>query len=412
MTKTVCSPEFPKRDALADHQNSDVVIIGGGIIGSAIAYFLAADQAGPGTITVIDRDLSYEKASTPRSAGGIRQQFSNSENIEIGLFGHHFVTHLADYLSVDGECPDPGFREGGYLLLAGADGLEVLRQNHEEQIRHGCEIDLLDLVSLKKQFPWLNLDGIAGAALGQRGEGWIDPNTLMQAFKRKARSLGVRYLEDTVIALEHDYSQITAVILGNGQRMTTGTVVNAAGANAGKVAALAGVALPVVPRKRNVFVFDCRQPLGPAVPLLIDPTGVYVRPESGRYICGVSPPIDQDADGDTDDIDVDYHWFEDVVWPTLAHRIPAFESIKLSGAWAGYYDYNIIDQNGIVGAHPALANFYFANGFSGHGLQQAPAVGRAMAELLISGKFKTIDLSRFCFERFESGSLVLERNII
>ncbi len=382
------------------------------MIGSAIAYFLAANPAGPGTITVIERDPSYEKASTPRSAGGIRQQFSNPENIEIGLFGHHFVTHLAEYLSVDGECPDPGFREGGYLFLAGPDGLEVLVQNHEEQARHGCEIDLLDLVSLEKQFSWLNLDGIAGAAFGRQGEGWIDPNTLMQAFKRKARNLGVLYLEGEVIALEHNYRRIAAVILGDGQRIAAGTVVNAAGANAGKVAALAGVALPVSPRKRNVFVFDCREPLDPAVPLLIDPTGVYVRPESGGYICGVSPPADQDQDGDTNDIDVDYHWFEEVVWPTLAHRIPAFETIKLSGAWAGYYDYNNVDQNGIVGAHPALANFYFANGFSGHGLQQAPAVGRAMAELLISGAFKTIDLSRFCFERFESGALVLERNIV
>tara|TARA_E500000305_G_scaffold109684_1_gene115370 strand:+ start:1696 stop:2925 length:1230 start_codon:yes stop_codon:yes gene_type:complete len=408
----VCSPDFPECSALADHKNSDVVIIGGGVIGSAIAYFLAANPAGPGAITVIERDSSYEKASTPRSAGGIRQQFSNPENIEIGLFGHHFVTNLSEYLSVDGECPDPGFREGGYLFLAGPDGLEVLRQNHEEQTHHGCGIDLLDLVSLEKQFPWLNLDGISGAAFGRQGEGWLDPNTLMQAFKRKARSLGVRYLEGEVIALEHSYSRIAAVILGDGQRIAAGAVVNAAGANAGKVAALGGVALPVSPRKRNVFVFDCRAPLDPAVPLLIDPSGVYVRPESGGYICGVSPPSDQDPDGDTDDLDVDYHWFEEVVWPTLAHRIPAFEAIKFSGAWAGYYDYNSVDQNGIVGAHPALANFYFANGFSGHGLQQAPAVGRAMAELLITGGFRTIDLSRFCFERFESGALVLERNIV
>ena len=408
----VCSPDFPEYGVLADHQNSDVVIIGGGVIGSAIAYFLAANPAAPSAITVIERDPTYETASTPRSAGGIRQQFSNPENIEIGLFGHHFVTNLAEYLSVDGECPDPGFREGGYLFLAGPEGLEVLRQNHEEQTRHGCGIDLLDPVSIEKQFPWLNLDGIAGAALGTRGEGWLDPNTLMHAFKRKARSLGVHYLEGDVIALEHNYSRISAVVLATGQRIATGTVVNAAGANAGKVAALAGVGLPVSPRKRNVFVFDCRAPLDPAVPLLIDPSGVYVRPESGGYICGVSPPADQDPDGDTNDLDVDYHWFEEVIWPTLAHRIPAFEAIKLSGAWAGYYDYNSVDQNGIVGAHPALTNFYFANGFSGHGLQQAPAVGRAMAELLISGRFRTIDLSRFCYERFESGALVLERNIV
>lgn len=397
---------------MADNLSSDVVIIGGGVVGSAVAYFLAADPAGPDTITVIERDPTYETASTPRSAGGIRQQFSNPENIEIGLFGHHFVSHVAEYLSVDGDCPDLGFREGGYLFLAGPDGLDILRQNHAEQMKLGCDIALLDLVAIEKQFPWLNRDGLSGAAFGRSGEGWIDPNTLMQAFKRKARSLGAVYIEGEVCALEHDSNRISAVMLADGRRYAAGTVVNAAGANAGKIAALAGIGLPVVPRKRNVFVFDCRTPLEPAVPLLIDPTGVYVRPESGGYICGVSPPPDRDPDGDTSDLEVEHHWFEEVVWPALAHRVPAFEAIKLSGAWAGYYDYNTLDQNGVVGVHPELGNFYFANGFSGHGLQQAPAVGRAIAELLVSGGFRTIDLSRFGFGRFASGALVLERNIV
>ncbi|MBO6560500.1 MAG: FAD-binding oxidoreductase [Nisaea sp.] len=397
---------------MADKSVSDVVIIGGGVIGSAIAYFLASAPDAPGSVTVIERDSSYATASTPRSAGGIRQQFSNPENIEIGLFGHHFATHLADYLSVDGECPDPGFVEGGYLFLAGPSGLDVLRQNHEEQTRHGAEIALLDTVSTAERFPWLNMDGIAGAAFGLRGEGWLDPNTLMQAFRRKARSLGVTYLEAEVTGLEQDGARVTAVWLADGSRIAAGTVVNAAGPNAGRIAAMAGISLPVVPRKRNVYVFDCREALEPAVPLLIDPSGVYVRPESGGYICGVSPPADQDPDGETDDLEVEYRWFEEVVWPALAHRVPAFEAIKLTGAWAGHYDYNTIDQNGIVGPHPELTNFLFANGFSGHGLQQAPAVGRAVAELITKGGFRTIDLSRFGFERFASGALVLERNIV
>ncbi|UUX52138.1 FAD-binding oxidoreductase [Nisaea acidiphila] len=397
---------------MAEKLASDVVIVGGGVIGSAIAYFLATAPGGPDSITVIERDSTYETASTPRSAGGIRQQFSNPENIEIGLFGHHFVTHLADYLSVEGDCPDPGFVEGGYLFLAGPSGLDVLKQNHADQSRLGAEIALLDKVATSERFPWLHLDGIAGAAYGLCGEGWLDPNTLMQAFRRKARSLGVTYIEAEVTGFETDGKRLDAVLLADGRRISAGTVVNAAGPNAGRVAAMAGILLPVVPRKRNVFVFDCREPLDPAVPLLIDPSGVYVRPESGGYICGVSPPSDRDPDGETSDLEVDYHWFEEVIWPTLAHRVPAFEAIKLTGAWAGHYDYNTIDQNGIVGNHPEIANFYFANGFSGHGLQQAPAVGRALAELITSGAFRTIDLSRFCFERFETDALVLERNIV
>ncbi|WP_420402998.1 NAD(P)/FAD-dependent oxidoreductase [Nisaea sp.] len=397
---------------MADNPASDVVIVGGGVIGSAIAYFLAAASGDPGSITVIERDSSYATASTPRSAGGIRQQFSNPENIEIGLFGHHFATHLADYLSVDGECPDPGLVEGGYLFLAGPSGLEVLGQNHEEQLRLGADIALLDAVAISERFPWLNTDGIAGGAFGLRREGWLDPNTLMQAFRRKARSLGVTYLEAEVTGLEQDGNRVTAVRLADGGRLPAGTIVNAAGPNAGRIAAMAGISLPVVPRKRNVFVFDCRETLEPPVPLLIDPSGVYVRPESGGYICGVSPPADQDPDGETGDLEVEYHWFEEVVWPALAHRVPAFEAIKLTGAWAGHYDYNTIDQNGIVGPHPELSNFVFANGFSGHGLQQAPAIGRAVAELLTTGGFRTIDLTRFGFERFASGALVLERNIV
>lgn len=397
---------------MTEKLTSDVVIVGGGVIGSAIAYFLAAAPSAPGTITVIERDSSYATASTPRSAGGIRQQFSNPENIEIGLYGHAFVSRLADHLSVDGECPDPGLVSGGYLFLSGPAGLDVLRRNHETQTGLGADIALLDTDTVTQRFPWLNTDGIAGAAYGESGEGWIDPNTLMQAFRRKARSLGVTYLEAEVTGFEHDGRRIVTVELADGRRVAAGIVVNAAGPNAGQVAAMAGIALPVVPRKRNVFVFDCRAPLDPRVPLMIDPSGVYVRPESGGYICGVSPPDDQDPDGDTRDLEVEYRWFEEIVWPTLAHRVPAFEAIKLTGAWAGHYDYNTIDQNGIIGPHPELTNFHFANGFSGHGLQQAPAVGRAMAERITTGGFRTIDLSRFCFERFETGALVLERNVV
>ena len=182
------------------------------------------------------------------------------------------------------------------------------------------------------------------------------------------------------------------------------------GAQAGRVAALAGIALPVAPRKRFVYVFDCRTPIEPLAPLTIDPSGVYFRPEGKGFIGGVSPP--EDRDPDSDDLEVEYDLFEETVWPALAARVPAFEAIKLTGAWAGHYDYNIVDQNGIVGRHPEVANLIFANGFSGHGLQQSPAVGRAVAELILQGGYRSIDLTRFGYERFARDEPILELNVV
>ena len=243
-----------------------------------------------------------------------------------------------------------------------------------------------------------------------RDEGWFDPFTLLQAFKRKARSLGVTYLKDEVTGLEREAGRITAVTLREGGRLVCGTMVNAAGAQAGRLAALAGIALPVAPKKRFVYVFDCRTPIAPLAPLTIDPSGVYFRPEGKGFIGGVSPP--EDRDPDSDDLEVEYDLFEETVWPALAARVPAFEAIKLTGAWAGHYDYNIVDQNGIVGRHPEIANLIFANGFSGHGLQQSPAVGRAVAELILQGGYRSIDLTRFGYERFARDEPILELNVV
>mgnify|MGYP001479267321 CR=1 FL=1 len=392
-------------------KTTDVAIVGGGVVGSAVAYFLSASSVFDGTVTVVERDPTYEFASTPRSCGGLRQQFSNRENVEIGLFGHQFVTHVGDYLSVDGVSPDVAWREGGYLFLASEPAMDTLRENTANQKGLGANIVVLKPEELKRVFPWLHVDDLAGGSLSLAGEGWLDPNSLMMAFRAKARSLGVDYLHGEVGSIEVSGSQVISVGLNNGTKIGCGSLVNAAGANAGPVAALAGVALPVVPRKRTIYVIDCREPLNPPSPLLIDKTGVFVRPEGAGYICGVSPPEDCDPDA-WDDLEVDNHWFEEMVWPTLAHRIPSFEAIKLISAWAGWYDYNTIDQNGIVGRHPEIRNLIFANGFSGHGLQQSPAVGRAVMELVTGNEFLTINLKRFGYERIAERRLLIEKNVV
>lgn len=387
----------------------DVVIVGGAVTGSSVAYFLSGPLGFEGSILVVERDPTYGEAATPRSAGGIRQQFSTPENIRMSIFGAAFVKSIGEHLSLDGEPADLPFVENGYLFLASDSGRPILEENHRIQTDLGADIAMLSPAELAARFPWLNVDDIAAGTLGLANEGWTDPYGLLQAFRRKARSQGVDYVKDEVVGLSRAGGHVTGLRLAEGGEIACGAVVNAAGFRAADVAAMAGLALPVRPRKRYVFVFDCRAPIERA-PLLIDPSGVYFRPEGASYICGVSPPEDQDPD--CLDFEIDYGLFEETIWPTLAARVPAFESIKLTRAWAGHYDYNCLDQNAIIGLHPEIANFYTAAGFSGHGLQQAPAVGRAIAELIAHGAFRSIDLSRFGWNRVLENAPILERNVV
>ena len=390
-------------------QSCDVVIIGGGVIGSAIAYFLAGRTDFKGSITVIEKDPTYETAATPRSAGGVRQQFSTPENIRMSMFGAAFIKEAGEHLTVDGEVVELSFVEWGYLFLATATGLETLRANHTTQTSLGAKVALLMPSELKTRFPWLNVADLAGGCFGLANEGWTDPYGLLQAFRRKARSLGVTYLADEVTGLERVGNRVASVTLRDGGRLACGAVVNAAGYRANVIAGMIGIALPVRPRKRMVYVFDCRDKPERA-PLTIDPTGVWCRPEGANFIGGVSPAEAEDPD--CTDFEIDYGLYEDVVWPTLAQRIPAFEAIKLVRAWVGHYDYNTLDQNAILGPHPEVGNFYFANGFSGHGLQQSPAVGRAIAELIAYGAYRSLDLRRFGFERVLNSLPISELNVV
>ena len=390
-------------------QACDVAIVGGGVVGSAIAYFLLGPMGFGGRVVVVEKDSTYADAATSRSAGGIRQQFSTPENIAMSSFGAQFVKHVGDYLSVEGEAPSIPFTEWGYLFLASPAGMATLETNHKTQRDLGADNVLLAPPALNARFPWLKVDDLAGGCLGLSNEGWIDPYSLLQAFRRKARSLGAVYLTDEAVGLERRGNRIEALTLAQGGRIACGSLVDSAGYHAHEVAAMAGIELPIRPRKRFVFVFDCKAPIERA-PLLIDPSGVYFRPEGANYICGVSPPEDQDPD--CLDFQVDYRLFEEVIWPILAERVPAFEAIKLVRAWAGHYDYNTLDQNAILGPHPEIGNFYFANGFSGHGLQQSPAVGRATAELITHGAYRSIDLTRFGYERVLKGEPIVELNVV
>jgi len=387
---------------------ADVAIAGGGVIGWSVAFHLL--EAGfDGSVLVIEPDPSFESGSTGRSAGGLRQQFSLPENIRMSRYGLEFLRQAPVRLAVDGDAPDLAFKEQGYLFLAPASGMGALAENHAVQTAEGADVALMDRERLAQAFPWLALDDLAGGSFGRSGEGWLDPYALMQALKRKARALGAALLEDRVTGVESAAGRVEALATAGGRRIACGRLVNAAGAAAGRVAAMAGIDLPVAPKKRQVFVFDCKQDLAHA-PLTVDPSGVYFRPEGAQFICGKSPTPEDDPDC-WDDL-VDYTLFDEVLWPTLAARVPAFEAIKMQSAWAGWYEVNTLDHNAVIGPHPEVENLLFVNGFSGHGLQQAPAAGRAIAELIETGGFRTLDLSRLGYARIAAGAPVLERGIV
>jgi len=390
------------------HRTYDVVIVGGAIVGSAIAYFLARESGGRLRTLVVERDPSYARCSTSGSLSSIRQQFSRAENIAVSQFGITFIKSVAEHLTVDGEAPDLGFREPGYLLLADADGLRVLEANHRLQRDLGAQVALMSPDELALRFPWLSVEGLAGGTLGLADEGWFDAYSLMVGFRKKAIALGVTYVRDEVTGLERHGARVAAAWLAGAGRIEADWVVNAAGPKARAVAAMAGLDLAVYCRKRCVFVFDCKTEI-PDCPLVIDPTGVFVRPEGPAYVTGWSPPEAEDPD--CEDFQVDWSLFEDKIWPVIARRVPAFEAIKATDAWACHYALNPLDHNAILGPHPEVENFVFANGFSGHGVQQSPAVGRGIAEFLVHGRYVSLDLSPFGFARFAEGRLIQELNI-
>ncbi|MGD0185610.1 MAG: FAD-binding oxidoreductase [Roseiarcus sp.] len=388
----------------------DVVIAGGAAMGSSTAYHLAAEPSFSGRALVVEKDMSYAKAASSLSLSSVRQQFSSPVNIRVGLYGVDFLKRAPELLKVDGDAPDLPLVENGYLYLASEAGAPILRLNHATQTREGADIALLEPAELAARFPYLNVEGVALAAWGRRGEGWFDGYGLMQAFRRKARSLGVVYRADEVVDFERQGARVTAVRLASGARVACGAFVDAAGASgAAKLARGLGVEIPVRSRKRCVFVFEAKERFADC-PLVVDTTGVYFRPEGRTYLAGVSPP--EADDPDCDDFDVVWSQFEEILWPALARRVPAFEALRVTRAWAGHYDLNLFDHNAVVGRLADYENAYLAAGFSGHGIQQSPAVGRGLAELIAHGRYVSLDLTDFSFSRIAEGRPLLERNVI
>ncbi|KAG2470020.1 FXRD1 protein, partial [Polypterus senegalus] len=497
-------------------ERADIVIVGGGIMGWAIAYWLKKkERIRDGVrVVVVERDPTYTQASTVLSVGGIRQQFSMPENIHMSLFSCYFLRNINEYLSVMNEDPiDVQFNHAGYLFLASENGAQVMEENYHIQRYLECHTplssDLVTLHALSQSFtdfigrvirdmnvtaevskPLDKVDipssdrhtaygyaqeVIKGLEQQKEGkilcpkkrsersgifideqilvslpyqfyqclenEGWFDPWILLNAFRKKAISMGVYQCFGDVTGFKTssrqmvtasgekvDFKRIHHVIVqmpnsAEYQPVECALVVNAAGAWSGNVAQMAGIGedskdnilsmpVPVEPRKRYVYVFHSPEGPGLDMPMLIDNSGAYARREGlgGNYLGGQSPT--EDGEPEVSNLDVNYDFFTENVWPNLANRIPSFQNLKVKSAWAGYYDYNTFDQNAILGIHPLVNNLYFATGFSGHGIQQAPAVGRAIAELILDGDFQTLDLTNLGFKRLFIGEKMLERNIV
>ena len=395
----------------------DVVIVGGAVIGSATAYFLTANADFKGSVAIIEKDPTFATASTSLSSSSIRNQFSNPINVRIGQFGTQFIREFADTMEVDGERPELDFQEGGYLFLAATDEqAQVLRENHDVQKSLRTDVVLWDRDEVKAAFPHLHVDDLKLASYGRSGEGWFSNTGLMNGFRKKARMQRADYVIDEVVSIQRHGNRITAVTLASGRTLHCGTVVNASGTRAAKTAAMAGLSIPVEPRKRTLFAFDCAQsPQGTAtvnkgcLPLMIDPSGTFCRPEGKFFLSGTKP--EDDPAVDWDDFEPRHEEF-DRVWMHLAGRSKNFEAIKLVNFWAGHYAYNTLDQNAVAGPHPEVRNFIFANGFSGHGLQQAPAIGRGIAEWIIYGAFRSLDLSSLTYDRVAHNDPFVERAVI
>ena len=389
----------------------DVVIVGGAIMGSATAWFLAQNPDFDGSILVVERDPGYGQSSTAHTNSCMRQQFSTELNIHISQFAADFVKNLRSYMG-DERVPELGIQNYGYMYLADNDEFgALLRANQKIQLDAGTATEILSPDEIAARYPFYNLDDIRLGSINLRDEGYWDGGTVFDWLRRSAREHGTEYIAAEVVEIGRTGNRVTHVTLASGETVSCGTLVNASGPRAARTAAMAGIALPVEPRKRFSWIFTAEQPLDRDLPLTIDPSGVHVRQDGpDTYLAGC--PADPDPAVDYDDFVMDHNRWQDHVWPILAHRIPQFEAIRVVTEWAGHYAFNTLDQNAILGPHDELGNFMFQNGFSGHGLQQSPAMGRGVAELITYGEFRSLDLTPFSWDRIAAGRPLVETAVI
>jgi len=392
-------------------QSYDVVIIGGAMLGSSVAWFLSDNAVFDGRVLVVEKDPTYEFSSTAHTNSCMRQQFSSELNIKISQFAADFVTNMRSYMGGDDRVPDILIQSYGYMYLADDEAFaDTLRKSQKVQQTCGAGTQYMSAAEIKRDYPFYNVDDIIGGNHNLVNEGYFDGNTLFDWWKRQARERGAEYISNEVVDINLDDQQVTGVTLKSDEVINCGYVVNCTGPRAGITAKMAGIDLPVEPRKRYTFIFDAAKPLDRDLPLTIDPSGIHMRTDGTYYMAGCAP--DDDMAVEPTDFVQDHSIWETKVWPVLAHRVPQFETIKLINSWAGHYAYNRFDQNAVVGPHPEITNFIFCNGFSGHGFQQSPAVGRGIAEYIAYEEYRSLNLLPFAYDRIQKNEPFVESAVI
>jgi glycine/D-amino acid oxidase-like deaminating enzyme len=393
------------------HSSYDVVIVGGAIYGSSVAWWLTQMAGFDGRVLVVERDPTYEFASTSHTNSCIRQQFSNATNIAVSKFGAQFIHNFRDFLGGGEDVPHLTLQSYGYMYLADTpEFADTLKQSQQVQQSLGAATRHMSRDEIAAAYPFYQLDDIVAANHNLVDEGYFDGGTMFDWFKRAARRNGVEYVHNTVTAMTRAGDAVQSLTLACGTQVACGTVVNTSGPRAAATAQMAGLDIPVVPRKRYTFVFDAAHPLDRDLPLTIDPSGVHFRSEGKYYLAGCPP--DDDANVAYDDFGFDHALWESKVWLTIATRIPQFEAVKVINEWVGHYAYNTLDQNALLGRAQECPNFIFVNGFSGHGLQQSPAIGRGIAELIAYGQYRSLDLSAFDVNRVARNESFVEKAVI
>lgn len=396
-----------------EHTSYDVVIVGGAMYGSSVAWFLASNPDFDGSILVVERDPTYEFASTSHTNSCIRQQFSNEINVRVSQFGAEFIKNFRGFMGGDPRVPDVVLQSFGYLYLADTEDFAAsLRESQAVQAACGAGTKILSAEEIKRDYPFYNVDDIVCGSHNLVDEGYFDGNTMFDWWKRSARERGAEYLTNEVVAMTRNAAgnRVESVTLKSGDVVSCGTVVNASGPRAILTSRMAGIEIPVEPRKRYTFIFDAETPLDRDLPLTIDPSGVHMRTDGAYYLAGCPP--DDDPAVDYDDFVQDHGIWEEKAWPTIAARIPQFEAIKLVNSWVGHYAFNTFDHNAILGPHTEVSNFSFVNGFSGHGFQQSPAMGRGTSELITYGEYRTLDLTPFDYARIAENRPFVEQAVI
>jgi FAD-dependent oxidoreductase domain-containing protein 1 len=385
---------------------SDVLVIGGGAMGASVAYWLRLLDPVV-EVTVVERDPTYGRASTPRASGGVRRLFSLPENIALSNFSIPFFDGFADTMAVDGVRADIGLKKDGYLFIVPPAARDVLRRNFDTQQANGCDVIWLEPDELKHRFPSMNVSDL-GAAVLSPDDGWLDPHSVLMGFRNKARSMGAEFVADEVVGLKEQGAAVTAARLASGRMIEASQFVNAAGAWAKEIHAMVDVAVPIEPLRRFEHFFESQDPIEP-LPYLKDTQRLAFRPEGRGYSGGV-PTLEEPRGFN---FEIDHAYFENVVWPALAHRFPQFERTRCTSTLPGLYDQNDFDGNVIIGPGAGgIGNLHLLAGFSGHGLMHAPGCGRAMAELILGGRYQTIDLTRLGWQRVLEGTPLRETGII